>query len=171
MRFVVTGEFGRNRLLQTIVLLYSLYVLGLCLTNGLLFLDRMSLSYASVVDYYLGSEELFLSPRSYRGLLEISHFHLFAMGMQIMVLTHLMLFVPIGNRVKLWLIVLPFVAGLVDEGSGWAVRYVSPAFAWSKLAGFVVLEASLLALVGTALWATFRGNASQYRSGEELPGG
>ena len=33
MRFVVTGEWGRNRLLQTIVVLYVVYVGGLWVTN------------------------------------------------------------------------------------------------------------------------------------------
>jgi hypothetical protein len=95
MRFVVTGDWNRNRLLQTIVVLYVLYVAGLWVTNTLLYFNKMSLSYTSVVEYYLGSEERFLQPRSYQGLLEVSHFHLFAMGMLLLVLTHLMLFVPV----------------------------------------------------------------------------
>ena len=59
MRFVITGEWTRNRLLQTIVALYAIYVAGLWLTNALLYFSKMSLSYASVVAYYLGSEESF----------------------------------------------------------------------------------------------------------------
>ena len=97
MRFVVTGEWSRNRLLQTIVVLYVIYVAGLWTTNALLYFGKMSLDPASVVEYYLGAEERFLAPRSYQGLLEISHFHLFAMGMLLLVLTHLMLFVPLAG--------------------------------------------------------------------------
>ena len=89
MRFVVTGEWSRNRLLQTIVVLYSLYVAALWVTNALLYFHKMGLSAASVVSYYRGNEELFLNPRSYQGLLEVSHFHLFAVGMLLLVLTHL----------------------------------------------------------------------------------
>ncbi len=169
MRFVITGEFNRNRLLQTIVVLYSLYVVGLWLTNALLYFARMDLSYLSVVEYYLGSEERFLSPRSYQGLLETSHYHLFAFGMLIMVLTHLMLFVPLSNRAKLWLIVTPFLAGLLDEGSGWLVRYAHPLFAYAKIAGFLLLEASLAALVGVSLWAVFAASTENYTSGERTP--
>ena len=72
MRFVITGEWTRNRLLQTIVVLYAVYVAGLWLTNALLYFSKMGLGAASVVEYYLGSEERFLSPRSYQGLLEAS---------------------------------------------------------------------------------------------------
>ena len=98
MRFVITGELNRNRLLQAIVIAYSLYVGLLWLTNALLYFSKMSLTYSSVVDYYLGSPERFTEPRSFAGMLEISHFHLFAMGMLLLVLTHLVLFTPISKR-------------------------------------------------------------------------
>ncbi len=162
MRFVVTGEWTRNRLLQTIVVLYALYVIGLWLTNALLYFSKMSLTASSVVDYYLGNEERFLSPRSYQGLLEVSHFHLFAMGMLLLVLTHLMLFVPLRNRVKAWLIAVPFFAAVLDEGASWLVRFASPDFAYAKIAGFLLLEASLAALVGVSLWSVFAGSQNNY---------
>jgi hypothetical protein len=170
MRFVITGEWSRNRLLQTIVVLYSLYVMLLWLTNALLYFEKMGLTATSVVDYYRGNEELYLSPRSYQGLLEVSHFHLFAMGMLLLVLTHLMLFVPLSNRVKAWLIALPFLSALLDEGSGWAVRFGHPAFAYLKILGFLALQASLAALVGLSLWSVFAGTQSNYSSGEGRAG-
>ncbi|HTO06505.1 MAG TPA: hypothetical protein VMR86_05545 [Myxococcota bacterium] len=166
MRFVVSGEMSRNRLLQVIVLLYSLYVALLWVTNALLYFSKMSLTPASVVSYYLGSEQAFTEPRSYLGMLEISHFHLFAMGMLLMVLTHLVLFVPLGNRTKIALVVTPFLSALLDEGSGWLVRFVSPGFAWAKIAGFLALQGSLAALVGLAVWSVLSGTSDNYRSGE-----
>ncbi len=166
MRFVITGEWSRNRLLQTIVSLYSLYVALLWVTNALLYFQKMSLSPASVVSYYRGNEELYLSPRSYQGLLEVSHFHLFAMGMLLLVLTHLMLFVPLRNRTKAWLIAVPFLAAGLDEGAGWLVRFVHPGFAWLKVAGFLGLQASLAALVGLSLWSVFAGSQRNYAGGE-----
>ena len=162
MRFVITGEWSRNRLLQTIVVLYSVYVALLWVTNALLYFEKMNLTPQSVVDYYLGNEEQFLPPRSFQGLLEISHFHLFAMGMLLLVLTHLMLFVPLSNRVKAWLIALPFLSALLDEGASWMVRYGGEAFAIVKIAGFLSLQGSLALLVGLALWAVFSGNQKNY---------
>ena len=167
MRFVVTGEMSRNRLLQTIVVLYVLYVAGLWTTNALLYFQKMSLDPASVVEYYLGAEQRFLAPRSFQGLLEVSHFHLFAMGMLLLVLTHLMLFVPLADRTKLWLIVTPFVSALLDEGSGWLVRFAHPGFALLKVAGFLALQGSLAALILISLWSVFRGSSQSYRSGEK----
>ena len=169
MRFVITGEWTRNRLLQTIVVLYALYVIGLWLTNALLYFSKMSLTASSVIDYYLGSEEQFLSPRSYQGLLEVSHFHLFAMGMLLLVLTHLILFVPLRNTTKAWLIIVPFFAAILDESTGWLVRFVSPNFAYLKIAGFLALQCSLAALVGLSLWAVFSGSQRNYAGMENGP--
>jgi hypothetical protein len=162
VRFVITGEWNRNRLLQTIVALYSLYVAGLWLTNALLYFEKMSLTPSSVVSYYLGNEEQFLSPRSYQGMLEVAHFHLFAMGMLLLVLTHLMLFVPVRNGIKAWLIALPFLSAALDEGGGWLVRFGHPAFAWLKIAGFLSLQTSLAVLVGLSLWSVFAGSQRNY---------
>ena len=169
MRFVITGEWNRNRLLQTIVVLYVIYVGGLWVTNALLYFNKMGLTYGSVVDYYLGNEALFKQPRSYQGLLEVSHFHLFAMGMLLLVLTHLMLFVPVRDKTKAWLIVLPFAAAILDEGASWLVRFAHPYFAWLKIAGFLLLQGSLAALIIVSLWAVFGGSGRNYQ-GEKASG-
>lgn len=170
MRFVVTGEWSRNRLLQTIVVLYVLYVAGLWVTNALLYFEKMSLNPVSVIEYYRGAEERFLTPKSYQGMLEVSHFHLFAMGLLLLVLTHLMLFVPLADRTKLWLIVSPFASALLDEGGGWLVRFVHPGLAVVKVAGFLALQASLAALILLSLWSVFRGSPQSYRGGTGAPG-
>jgi hypothetical protein len=162
VRFVITGEWTRNRLLQRIVVLYAIYVAGLWATNAMLYFSKMSLTPSSVVAYYLGAEESFLPARSYEGMLEVAHFHLFAMGMLLLVLTHLMLFVPLPGRTKAWLITLPFLSALLDEGAGWAVRFVDPVFAWAKIAGFLLLQGSLAALVVLSLWAVLSGSQRNY---------
>ncbi|HKK51498.1 MAG TPA: hypothetical protein VKA74_07915, partial [Myxococcota bacterium] len=115
MRFVITGEWDRNRLLQAIVVLYCLFVGLLWLTNWMLYFDAMDLTTASVVDHYLGNEEEFRAPRTYRGMVELAHFHLFAMGMLMLVLTHLALFVPVRPSLKAALILVPFFSALFEE--------------------------------------------------------
>jgi hypothetical protein len=163
MRFVITGEWARNRPLQIIIVLFVVFIAILWLTNALLFFNKMGLSYTAVTEYYLGSEEKFLQPRSYQGMLEVSHFHFFAMGLLLLTLTHLMLFVPLPPEHKPWFIILPFTSALVDEGSGWLVRFVHPGFAYLKIVGFLSLEISLAVLMGLSLWAIFRGSQTSYR--------
>jgi hypothetical protein len=75
------------------------------------------------------------------------------MGMLLMVLTHLMLFVPIRNSWKVVLITLPFLAAALDEGSSWLVRFGSADFAILKVAGFLLLQGSLAALIIVSLWS------------------
>ena len=162
MRWIVTGEWSRNRLLQVIVLLYAFYVGMLWVTNAALYFNKMSLAPSSVAAYYLGDPEQYTNPRTYQGLLEVSHFHLFAMGMLLLVLTHLMLFVPLSNRVKAWLIALPFLSALLDEGSGWLVRFGHPAFAYAKILGFLALQGSLAVLIVISVWAVFKGSQENF---------
>ena len=164
MRFVITGEWSKNRLLQTIIVLFVVYVGVLWISNALLYFHKMDLTYTSVVEYYLGSEEKFLQPRSYQGMLEISHFHFFAMGILLLTLTHLMLFVPLPPARKPFLIVWPFASALLDEGSNWLVRFVHPLFAYLKIASFLSLEVSLAVLMGLSLWAVFYGSQDTYNN-------
>lgn len=154
MRFVVTGEWTRNQLLKSIVWCFLAYTFFLWCSNFGMYFSKMTLSPQSVVEYYLGSEERFLQPRTLQGMLEVLHFHAFAMGILLLTLTHLLLFVPISMRVKAWGICTAFTAGIGDELMGWAVRFVHPAFAWAKVGFFVLLQgvlAWLMLLVARAL--------------------
>jgi len=159
MRFVITGQWRDNGLLSAVMLWFLLYVALFWLTNLLLFFVHYGLSYEAVVRAYLGSEAEFLAPRSYRGLLEMSHAHLFAMGILILTMTHLLLFVPVGRACK-WLVVsLSFSSALGDELSGWLVRYVHPAFAYAKIASFLLLQAALGFLILLVAWVLVCGKA------------
>lgn len=147
MRFFVTGEQNRQLLLNAIVLLFLVYMLLLCVSNALMFLHKMGLSAEAVREYYLGSEEKFTRPVSYQSLLEITHFHLFSMGILAVTLCHLLLFTALSVRLKVWLSGLVFFSAVADEAGGWLVRFVHPAFAWFKLGSFLLLEGSLAVLI------------------------
>jgi len=147
MRFFVTGEQKRQTLLNTIVLMFLGYIALLWISNGMMFFHKMGLNPDSVVEYYLGSEEKFTQPKSYQSLLEVTHFHLFAMGMLAVTLTHLLLFTPLAVTLKVWLTGLTFVSALADEIAGWLVRFVHPAFAWFKIVAFLTLELSLATML------------------------
>jgi len=151
--------------LQVVVVLYCFFVVLLWLTNWMLYFDSMDLTTASVVEHYLGNESEFRAPRSYRGMLELAHFHLFAVGMLMMVLTHLALFVPLRVEFKIALIVVPFFSAFASEGAGWLVRWGGAGFAWTKIAGFLLLQGSLAVLVCVALWSVFAGNQARNYTG------
>lgn len=165
MRFVVTAEWKENHLLRLVLAGFLLYVALFWVTNALLFFANMDFTTASVVAHYRGDEQRFLQPRSYKVLLEISHFHLFAMSILVLTMTHLVLFVPLSVPVKAVLIVTAFASALLDEAAGWLVRFVHPGFAWAKLAGFVALQTSLGALLVVVAYAVWRTPPNAYRGG------
>jgi hypothetical protein len=169
MRFVVTGEWRENHLLRLILAAFLVYVLLFWVTNALLYFARMDLTYASVVEHYRGAEARFLQPRSYLVLLEISHFHLFAMGILILTMTHLVLFVPLSVGTKAALIVGAFATALLDEAGGWLTRFVHPAFAYVKIAGFVGLEATLAIMLAVVGYGVVRTPANAYRASQPFP--
>jgi hypothetical protein len=163
MRFVVTAEWRENHLLRLILAAFVIYGVIFWLTNWLLYFARMELTYASVVEFYRGSEERFLEPRSYLVLLEISHAHLFAMGILILTLTHLTLFVPLRMSTKGLLVVVSFAGALLDEAGGWLIRFVHPGFAYVKITGFLALQTSLAAMLVVIGWAVWRTPPNAYR--------
>lgn len=162
MRFFISGEWTRNSLLRLIVLWFLLYVAALWVTNALLYFNKMGLTYQSVVEYYLGAEERFLQPRSYPGLLEISHFHLFSMGILMLTMAHLLLFVPIHPKWKAILIWFSFGSAFFDEAAGWLTRFVHPVFAYLKIGSFLILQGTLLVVMGYTLFALLKQSPSAY---------
>ena len=156
MRYFVTGEQQRKALLNALVLMFLGYIALLWLSNALMYFHHMALTPNSVIAYYLGSEEQFTQPRSYQGMLEVSHFHLFSMGMLIVTLTHLMLMTDFSVRLKIWLSALTYVSALADEAGGWLVRFVNPLFAYFKIAAFITLEFSLATLIVVVIWALLK---------------
>lgn len=164
MRFTVTPDWKDNQLLRLVLVWFLVFVALLWVTNALLYFAKMSLDPASVVAYYRGDEATFTQPRSYQGLLEITHFHLFAMGILVLTMTHLLLFVPMENGRKALVVSVAFVAALADEASGWLVRFVAPQFAYLKVAAFLTLEAVLAFMVGAVTWAIFTTQPNDYRS-------
>jgi len=147
MRFFVTGEQNRQLLLNSLILMFLGYILLLWISNGLMYFHKMDLTPTSVVSYYLGSEQDFTQPKSYQSLLEVSHFHVFAMGMLVLTLTHLMIMTNLSVSIKVSLSALIYLSAIADEAGGWLVRFVHPDFAYFKIASFLVLEVSLAALI------------------------
>ena len=156
MRYFVSGEQQRKLLLNALVLMFLAYMLLQWISNGMMYFHRMDLTFDSVVAYYCGNEEQFVSAKSYEGMLEVLHFHLFSMGMLAVTLTHLMLMTEFSTRLKIWLSSLTFFSAISEVLAGWLVRFVHPLFAYFKIAMFLTLELSLFALIITVAWSLFR---------------
>ncbi|MDD5227859.1 MAG: hypothetical protein PHD53_03570 [Methylococcales bacterium] len=156
MRYFVSGEQQRKMLLNALVLMFLAYMLLQWVSNGMMYFHRMGLTVESVITYYCGNEEQFIPAKSYEGMLEVLHFHLFSMGMLAVTLTHLMLMTDFSTRLKVWLSSLTFFSAIAEASAGWLVRFVHPQFAYFKIGTFILLELSLLALIVTVTWSLLR---------------
>ena len=107
--------------------------------------------------------------RSFGTLLEVAHLHLVAMPLILFIVAHLFSMTPSGKQ--RWAGALcygSFVAAAADILTPFALRYGSSAFAPVKLAAFLALEASLVAMVLITLCAalgSFRSSPTNAGSG------
>jgi hypothetical protein len=148
MRYLQDGSHQFQPLMRLSLGLTSLLLLAFWVTNFAMYFSRMGLDPASVVAYYNGLEAEFRPPRSAASMLETTHMHLPMMALVLLLLTHLLLFVPIARRARVVLMVGAFATAALEEVAGWLVRFVSPSFAPLKVVGFVGLQASFGVLIG-----------------------
>jgi hypothetical protein len=143
MKYMQEGGFQAHPLMRATIGLTLILLLGFWITNFAMYFSRMGLAPRSVVSYYNGSEEEFRPPRSAASMLETTHAHLPMMGMVLLFLTHLAIFAPIPRGAKIGFVAISFASAALDEGAGWLVRFVSPAFAPLKVVGFLGLQAAI----------------------------
>lgn len=147
MKYLQNGGFQNQPLMRLTLLFALLLLLGFWISNFALYFAEMNLSPESVTRFYLGSEADYRLPRTYQTMLEVTHMHLPMMAVVLLLLTHLLIFVPLVTRVKAGLIATTFLAALGFEAAGWLVRFVHPAFAWLKVTGFLALQTAIAFLL------------------------
>lgn len=143
MKYMQFGGFQSQRLMR-LTLFFTLFFLSIFwVSNFALYFAKMDLHPQSVKEYYNGSEEQFKMPRTYQSMLEVSHSHLPMMAIVILLLTHLLIFAPYQTKTKVAFIVSGFLLGLLNESSGWLVRFVSEQFAVLKVFSFLAFQGVL----------------------------
>ncbi len=147
MKYLQDGSHTHQPLMRLSLALTLVLLIGFWATNFAMYFSRMGLAPASVVAYYNGSEADFRPARSAASMLETTHVHLPMMGLVLLVLTHLLIFVPLRGSRKRNLIAGVFLFAILSESGGWLVRFVSPSLAAVKIAGFLGLQVCLAFLL------------------------
>lgn len=163
MRYMQTGGFQNNPYMRLTLGLTLLLLLAFTATNFMLYFAKMNLSPSSVVSYYNGNEEEFRPARTYQSMLEVTHGHLAMMALVMLLLTHLVVFAPIRKGWKIGVIMTAFFTALGTEAAAWLVRFVHPGFAWLKVVSFVLLQITLIFLLGTLAAFLWSGRRRQKR--------
>lgn len=161
MKYLQNGGY-QNQPLMRLTLGFSLVLLAAFWgTNVAMWFAHRTLDPASVVAFYRGDEAEFVPPRSAEGMLEVTHMHLPMFALVLLLLTHLLLFMPASPRRKAALVVAAFGSALLMESGGWLVRFVHPGFAWLQLAMFVLFQLVLGGMIVALALFLARGNGTR----------
>jgi hypothetical protein len=167
MKYLESGGPEKGGLMRLPLAGALLFLFGLWVSSFGMFFSRFSLDPHSVVTYYRGSEETFQSPRTFGSMVEVTHGHMAMMAVVLLLLTHLAIFLPVARKVKGAGIIGTFAAALLNEGSGWLVRFVDPSFAPLKLVAFFASQGFQIVLIVSLAFGLFRtGKRAESRSKE-----
>jgi hypothetical protein len=67
--------------------------------------------------------------------LKFTHIHIFGMSAIFILIGILVLFLDLSQRIRIWLIVLPFIGIIMDLASVWLKLFVHPFFFWMHIPG------------------------------------
>ena len=104
---------------------------------------------AQIAAYFRGGERhgAMTFEKTFRELVELTHFHAFVMGLVYLVMAHLMVATSASEAVKRAMIILA-LAGLVGDIVGvWLIRYVSGGFAYAQVLSWIAEWAGFSAFV------------------------
>lgn len=138
------------RLVYTAFLL--LVLIGM-ITMGAFQLYHIGPTPSHAAAYYRGGESggQMMFAKTFRELVEVTHFHSFIMGVVYLVLAHLFLATALGPGLKRGFVILAFLGLLGDLVSPWLIRYVAAGFAYLQIAAWVAEWAGFLAFVGVPI--------------------
>jgi hypothetical protein len=108
-------------------------------TMGAFQVSHIGPSPSRAAAYYRGGESggQMTFAKTFRELVEVTHFHSFIMGMVYLVLAHLFLATGVSAGVKRSVIVIGFAGLAGDLVSPWLIRYVAGELAYVQLVSWV----------------------------------
>lgn len=126
-------------------LAFAAFLVVQAVSAGALFALKLGGGAEGVRAFYLGSEERFTAAKSLAGMLEVAVPHLVAIPLVLFAVAHVVGFARVlPQRLFTALVALSFGSGLLGVVAGFAVRWVSPGFAWLKVVAFAGLELALV---------------------------
>jgi hypothetical protein len=86
-----------------------------------------------------------------RALARVSHVHLFGMSFIFLLTGLIFALTEIHKRLRLVIVILPFIAIWLDIGSWWFTKY-EPVFAYTVIIGGILMGLALAAQILISLW-------------------
>ena len=131
-----------TRFALALLLVFALAAYAVMLVLGV---SRSGLAPHSIASYYAGA--VAGEGKTTGELLEVTHFHLFAMPLFCFVLGHVFLMCRWPSpALRRWIVVAAFAGAACDLAAPWLVIHVGAACAWVKIAGRLLLGPALLTM-------------------------
>jgi hypothetical protein len=99
-----------------------------------------------------GEDRAFYEEEQFVWILKWSHIHLFGMNIIFIILCGVTLLLSLDQKIKTWLIVLPFAGVFIDIAAVWLKVFVSPYFFWLHLPGGGMFGLVFLTVFFRAIW-------------------
>ena len=127
------------------ILYFLLFSLMLLTSSILIFNEKIGFSVQSVLEYYQGNEDKFITAKSTSGILKIILPHIFVFGLFIMVILHFKVFTKSRNsQVFHFIIYGAFILGLLELFTPLLIIQGFVFFAYVKIAVFFLFEFLML---------------------------
>ncbi|MGW8325673.1 MAG: hypothetical protein ACWGNI_08185 [Desulfobacterales bacterium] len=97
-----------------------------------------------VIPFYQTDEFIFA--------LKFTHIHIFGMSAIFILMGILVLFLDVSKKIRIWLIVLPFIGVIIDLASVWLKLFVDPIFFWLHIPGGVLFGVVFVVDAILMLW-------------------
>lgn len=155
-----------------ILVTFFIVLVGIGYVFGLINIyNNVGLSYTGIVVHYRGSEtEMTVPPDfAFAKLISEHHVHLFAMSMLFFLVGMLFVLTDLPEKVKVPIILCPFIGMLVDFSSLWLVVFSSPLFGWLSLVFGGLMGVSFFFILGRPLYEMWVIPVLKKSMGETLP--
>ena len=84
--------------------------------------------------------------------LKFTHIHIFGMSAIFILMGILVIFLDVSQRIRIWLIVLPFIGIVIDLASVWLKLFVDPVFFWLHIPGGALFGSVFVVDAVLMLW-------------------
>lgn len=174
MRDLITVRGGLTQLRWSTRFVYTLFLI-FCFANyavmSVMAISRSGFSSQGIAAYYAGDEAAMTYAKTPAELLEVTHFHLFAMPLLLFVQGHLFLLTRWPLRRKVVLVLAAAAGVALDIAAPWLIVYLSPSLAPVKNAARVLMAAGFLAFAAVPLWEMWCARPAPAAAAEEAEGG
>jgi hypothetical protein len=169
MKYFTSGTTLRNLSSATrhTTAAFLLLILGGVIVTILLAKETSGFTAARAVEHYRGGEESGSYAKSLHELLETAHFHAFSMPVVLLIVAHLMGLTRFGPVWKALLISGGFAGALLNLVSPFLLVYGGAGWVPVKLAGNLLLGASLPAMCLTCLCDLYSPTAPRHGEGRQ----